>query len=261
MMDIFILTSRRDGLASSCIPMLAQSANVRVKAVILVGPQKKVSLFQHAKNKSKKIRKIGVLGALNGLRMRKWYAYDETQDVLSVASKYDIEVLVVDSINGNDTVEKIKGLNAEIGISLSNGYIKRKVFSIPPLGMINIHTEILPDYPNAQSIIWPIFDGKDSTGVSIHRINSKIDQGNILHVRKTKINFQPKLENTVRENMKKIRESIPADLLLVIEDVQRFIEKGATQTKSIPRTTPTIWEYFQMVRKNRRGYNVKKNDL
>ena len=41
--------------------------------------------------------------------------------------------------------------------------------------MINIHTEILPKYQGAHSIVWPIFYMESNTGFTIHEINKSID--------------------------------------------------------------------------------------
>ena len=65
--------------------------------------------------------------------------------------------------------------------------------------MVNIHTEILPDFKGASSIIWPIYKKIKTTGFTIHQIDKKIDNGKILYQERYAIDFYPTLEETVKK--------------------------------------------------------------
>lgn len=78
-MRILILTSLSQGIASRCLPLLCEHPEIEVAAVVLAETHtaNKKRLRQR---KLRKIRQIGILGALNGIRMRRWYA-DATEDI------------------------------------------------------------------------------------------------------------------------------------------------------------------------------------
>jgi len=46
--------------------------------------------------------------------------------------------------------------------------------------LFNIHFSLLPQYKGAYTAIWPLLDGKDYTGVTLHKIDKGIDTGDII---------------------------------------------------------------------------------
>jgi len=51
------------------------------------------------------------------------------------------------------------------------------VWSMPPLGTVNLHASLLPDYRGAAPIHWAIINGERSTGLTTFRIRKDIDTG------------------------------------------------------------------------------------
>ena len=88
-------------------------------------------------------------------------------------------------------------LNVDLAISLGCSYISSKIFNIPKYGMINIHHEILPEYQNAQSVIWQLFNNSNKTGYTIHKITKKIDDGPILFKKERDIIISDTLRKTL----------------------------------------------------------------
>ncbi|MDO5462880.1 MAG: hypothetical protein Q4F99_05290, partial [bacterium] len=71
-MKIAIITCGRRGNASRCLEKLITKEKLELVAVFLAigsGGSKRKAFFR----KIKKILKIGILGAWNGVKMRKWY--------------------------------------------------------------------------------------------------------------------------------------------------------------------------------------------
>ncbi len=58
---------------------------------------------------------------------------------------------------------------------------------LPPLGCINVHASLLPKYRGAAPIQWAILCGEDVTGITIMRMNERMDEGDILLQRETSI--------------------------------------------------------------------------
>ena len=120
--------------------------------------------------------------------------------------------------------------------------------------MINIHTEILPDFQGAQSIIWPIYEKRKETGFTIHQIDSKIDTGQILFQKKYPIEFSPVLRETVRKNLNTARGKIPSAFSYVCENYESLKEKAISQTGGKSYTTPSIWQFLRMLRNHHALY-------
>jgi methionyl-tRNA formyltransferase len=54
------------------------------------------------------------------------------------------------------------------------------VLQIPPLGAVNVHGGLLPDYRGAHVLQWAIVNGERETGVTLHYVDEGIDTGPII---------------------------------------------------------------------------------
>lgn len=207
----------------------------------------------------KKILNIGVLGALNGIRMRSWFASDGF-DAREVAAKAGIPVIKVNKVNCAETKQALIDNRIDLGISLCNGYIASWIFSVPRYGFINFHGELLPDFAGAQSIIWPIHEKLTETGFTIHTINKGIDCGDIVYQQRHPINFQPSLEQTVRSTSSEVRVLVPLAFRKVLENWEFYWENRYQNPVTRHFTTPSIWQFIKMVKWNRRRWQQKSQN-
>jgi len=199
-----------------------------------------------------KIWKIGPLGALNGIRIRKWFGHDMRTDAREVAKAHGIPIVTVPRVNCDETVEALTHYAPDVGLSVGNSYIASRVFSVPAQGFVNFHGELLPEYPGAQSVVWPIYFGRTQSGYTIHRINKGIDTGDILYKRAVDIDFQPKLADTIRRTNDKVREELPEAFAALLADWDTHAAAATPQQAGRHFTTPTFWEYLRMERNNKR---------
>lgn len=256
---ILVLTCSRRGTASRCLPTLV-SAGVSICGVVCAlsaGGNKRRAYWRTVK----KIFKIGVLGALNGRRIRKWYS-SPAQDIKTVAADLGVPYYEVAGLNTDETVELFRSLAPDLGVSLGNGFISPRIFEIPRLGMINLHTEVLPAYQNASAIIWPIYCNDPYTGYTLHEIVRKIDAGRILLQRRYQIAFKESLEQTVRKNKAVTDSRYPEDVAYVINHIEELKATAQPQSGGGHYTTPSIWQFLRMVLNNRRFFrNQEKRHL
>ncbi len=237
------------GLASRCLPELCASPQLKVVGVVLA-KRATSRPWRRFKKKLKKTVRIGLLGAINGLRLRRWYAA-ETEPIEIVAARCHAPLFHTQGINCEQTVSVLRSLDAELGLSLGNSYIAERVFSVPRYGMINVHGEILPDYQGALSILWPIYEGRGETGFTIHRIDKQIDTGDILLQRRYPIRFYGSLEATVRQNLAAIRQDVPPAVRYVCEHYAELAERAQKQVGGRSYTTPTFRQFLRMLRNHR----------
>lgn len=251
MIEVIILTSSSQGSASVQLAELVKSKKIKVKAVVLnrglITNKKK-----YYKRKISKILKIGLFGALNGIRMRKWYSrgvseYLIVEPIENLCNLYNIPLKVTPTINHPQTIEYFQNANADIGLSLGNSYIGRKVFSIPKYGMINVHHEELPAYQNAQSIIWQLYNNSSNTGYTIHKIDKHIDTGKILFKEIVPIIFKQNLESTVSFNYSVLWEKASEGMVKLLENFENYNEKSITQGRGKSYTTPSLKQYLKIL--------------
>ncbi len=254
--DVVVITCLWADTASLCLPALVRSPSVQVKAVILAtGGSPKT--FRFYWRRLKKICAIGPLGAWNGRRMRSWYG-TRAPWIDALCKQLDVPFFMVPFLNGTEMADLLASLSPTLGVSLGNGYIAPRIFTIPKLGMINMHSEILPAYQNAQSIIWPIYKNDPHSGFTIHEIERKIDAGRILFQRRYDLEFFPTLEETVRRNKARIEADIPEAVSHVCGNIDEFRANARPQGDGGHYTTPTFWQYLRMVRNNARFYHAQQ---
>lgn len=93
----------------------------------------------------------------------------------------DIPVYQPQDASAGEAGEYLKGLGADLFVVVSFGQIlKAEVLSIPKLYPINLHGSLLPKYRGAAPTNWAIINGDKSTGITIIRMNEKMDEGDMI---------------------------------------------------------------------------------
>ncbi len=87
-----------------------------------------------------------------------------------------------------DSVNYLKGLHADLFVVISFGQILRKnVLSVPKLYAINLHGSLLPKYRGAAPTNWAVINGDKTSGVTIIKMNERMDEGDIILTREIRI--------------------------------------------------------------------------
>lgn len=77
--------------------------------------------------------------------------------------------------------EALSDYGCEIFVVVAYGkLIPQSIFSIPPLGTINLHPSLLPKYRGAAPVEWALYNGEHQTGVTVQLINQELDAGDIV---------------------------------------------------------------------------------
>ena len=91
-----------------------------------------------------------------------------------------LNVLQPEKLKAPDFVEALRSLNADVQVVVAFRMLPEIVWKMPPLGTINLHGSLLPQYRGAAPINWAIINGEKETGVTTFRLQHAIDTGNIL---------------------------------------------------------------------------------
>jgi len=92
----------------------------------------------------------------------------------------ELPVLQPISLKDPEFIIQLKSLNADMFIVVAFRMLPEEVWKLPPLGTINLHASLLPDYRGAAPINHAIINGETRTGVTTFLIDEKIDTGKIL---------------------------------------------------------------------------------
>lgn len=101
--------------------------------------------------------------------------------------KLKVPFLVVDKVNSNKVIDFLQNRGVKRIISCNNHSIFKKQL-LNNFECINIHRGLLPEYSGTNHPwLKPLADGKKFTGITVHRMNEKIDDGKILFRYKIKV--------------------------------------------------------------------------
>lgn len=108
--------------------------------------------------------------------------------VAELAASLNIPIFAPDDINHPMWIRKIRELQPDILFSF---YYRRMVgpsiLEIPPAGCLNLHGSLLPKYRGRCPINWVLVNGEKETGVTLHYMTSRPDDGDIVCQKKVEI--------------------------------------------------------------------------
>ena len=141
--------------------------------------------------------------------------------VKKFAIEKNLKVLQPEKLKSPDFIEELKSLKADVQVVVAFRMLPEIVWNMPPMGTINLHGSLLPQYRGAAPINWAIINGEKETGVTTFKLQHEIDTGNILLREKIKIE-DDETAGTLHDKMMKTG----ADLLL---KTIRELETGTLQ--------------------------------
>lgn len=106
--------------------------------------------------------------------------------VLAVANKLEIPVITV--VNKKETSQKVASTNFESRVAVLIDFgilVEQQVIDSFPLGIVNSHFSLLPQWRGADPITFAILSGQDKTGVSLMLLVEAMDEGPLLAVGET----------------------------------------------------------------------------
>jgi methionyl-tRNA formyltransferase len=105
----------------------------------------------------------------------------KTYTIKQLAKAYGLNVIERSDLNSIDFQQFISGYDPDLFISVASPVIfKQDLIDLPRLGCINIHTAPLPKYKGMLPSFWQIYHGEKEAGITIHRIDSGVDTGDII---------------------------------------------------------------------------------
>ncbi len=131
----------------------------------------------------------------------------------SAVKKYavanNLRVLQPEKLKNPEFLAELRSLHADLQIVVAFRMLPEVVWNMPPMGSVNLHGSLLPQYRGAAPINWAVINGEKETGVTTFKLKQEIDTGDILLQEKFPIGE----EETVGEVHDRMK-TIGAELLL-----------------------------------------------
>ena len=102
----------------------------------------------------------------------------------SAIKKYAVEnnlhVLQPEKLKNPEFLAELKSLEADLQVVVAFRMLPEVVWKMPPMGSVNLHGSLLPQYRGAAPINWAVINGEKETGVTTFKLKQEIDTGDIL---------------------------------------------------------------------------------
>jgi methionyl-tRNA formyltransferase len=107
--------------------------------------------------------------------------------VKEYALTQQIPVLQPEKLRSKAFLAELAGYKADLQVVVAFRMLPEVVWNMPPMGTVNVHASLLPQYRGAAPINWAIINGEKETGVTTFKLVHEIDTGNILLQQKVTI--------------------------------------------------------------------------
>ncbi len=148
----------------------------------------------------------------------------------SAVKKYALDkglrILQPERLKALPFLEELKSLEADVQAVVAFRMLPELVWNMPPMGTINVHASLLPQYRGAAPINWAMINGEKETGVTTFKLQHQIDTGNILLQQKISIG-----ENETAGELHDKLKMVGAALL-----VKTMQQLAARNLKEIPQS-------------------------
>ncbi len=130
--------------------------------------------------------------------------------VKQTALKHGLALFQPAKVKTEETREYLSQYRPDAIVIVAYGHIVPQwMIDLPPIGCINLHASILPQYRGAAPIAWAIIRGEKETGVTTMKIDAGMDTGDMLLERR-----EPIRDDDTTETLGERLSVIGADLMV-----------------------------------------------
>lgn len=145
----------------------------------------------------------------------------------SAVKKYAVEkglkIMQPEKLKNPQFLEGLKSLNADLQVVVAFRMLPEVVWNMPPMGTINVHASLLPQYRGAAPINWAVINGEKESGVTTFKLKHEIDTGDILLQEKIPIS-----ENETAGELHDQLKELGAKVL--VKTIQRLADGSLNET-------------------------------
>ena len=100
--------------------------------------------------------------------------------VKQFALAHDLPILQPEKLKSPEFFDALKQWKPDLQVVVAFRMLPEQIWSFPPMGTLNVHGSLLPQYRGAAPINWAIINGEKETGVTTFQLQHAIDTGAIL---------------------------------------------------------------------------------
>ena len=152
------------------------------------------------------------------------------------AEAHKIKAFQQEKMADSSFQETLKTLSPDLFIVVSFGkFLPPSLLQIPKLYVLNIHPSLLPKFRGPSPVAWAMLEGDQTTGVTIIRVNERIDAGDILLKEEYPIAETEDIQTLSERLFQKGAELLLKGMTLIEEGRATFTPQDEKKTTYAPR--------------------------
>jgi len=158
------------------------------------------------------------------------------------------------SVNEPAVAAALQAQELALGVVIGGDVFSRRTLDALDLPLFNLHLSDPAFVRGLPPIFWEVLDGRDSIVLTMHRLTSTLDGGDVIHQRAVPIVWQPTLGATLRATRATFDQAIPA---LLEQGLRQILEGAARPRPIVPgplRTLPSTGQLLEARRKCRKRW-------
>ena len=133
-------------------------------------------------------------------------------------------------IHADAALERLRALNPDLGLIYGGPILRPCLFQIPRLGTLGIHHGKMPQYRGKKTTFWAMYNGEETAGVTIQRVNAGIDTGQI--IKRGEVQIDRKSVAMVTHELEELGFTLYVQAILDIKrGTARFSPESGTKGK------------------------------
>lgn len=100
--------------------------------------------------------------------------------VKEVAVRHQLPLSQPEKLKAPEFLDVLKAWKPDLGVVVAFRMLPEVVWNCPPMGTINLHGSLLPQYRGAAPIHWAVLNGETETGATTFLLQHEIDTGHVL---------------------------------------------------------------------------------
>jgi methionyl-tRNA formyltransferase len=166
---------------------------------------------------------------------------DEEKWFLSVrelAEEYDLPIYSPEELR-EEEASLIRGLRPDLIFSFSyRAVIPVSILESAPLGAFNIHGALLPRYRGRACINWVVLNGETETGVTLHHMTARVDEGRIVDQEAVRIDDDDTAHDVFKKMIPAARTVLRRSLPAILEGAAHGRKQDESRAEYFGRRRP-----------------------
>ncbi|MCQ2105766.1 MAG: methionyl-tRNA formyltransferase [Fibrobacter sp.] len=155
--------------------------------------------------------------------------------VKSLALEYGLPVLQPVDLKAPEFEEELRAFGADLFVVVAYSILPKNILGVAKFGAVNVHGSMLPKYRGAAPVQRAIADGLPATGVTVFRLDEKMDHGPILAQRVIPIDHQDTTASLLEKMVAPGCEALDDAINQLITGTEKDLTQDHAQASGAPK--------------------------